>query len=91
MSYKMSEKTGGRLSDKPSGNKGRARRSLGKIRYVYLCLLIPFAGLLWTPLYNRIDPELFGIPFFYWYQMLWTFLTAITIVPVYLHEESRRR
>lgn len=71
--------------------KTRPRKSPGKLRTVYLCLVIPFAALLWTPLYNRIDPELFGIPFFYWYQMLWTFLTAMTIVPVYLHEESRRR
>jgi hypothetical protein len=24
---------------------------------------------LWPPLYNRIEPTLFGIPFFYWYQL----------------------
>lgn len=69
----------------------RLRKSRVRLPTIYLCLFIPFGALLWTPLYNRIDPELFGIPFFYWYQMVWTVLTAMTIVPVYLHEERRRR
>ncbi|MGH8399731.1 MAG: DUF3311 domain-containing protein, partial [Gammaproteobacteria bacterium] len=34
-------------------------------------LLIPFIGILWVPFYNRIDPALFGIPFFYWFQFVW--------------------
>jgi hypothetical protein len=34
-------------------------------------LLLPFVGLLWPPLYNRIEPALFGFPFFYWYQLAW--------------------
>ena len=32
------------------------------------CLLLPFAGLLYPLLYATEDPELFGFPFFYWYQ-----------------------
>jgi hypothetical protein len=44
-----------------------------------LLLLIPFIALLWVPLYNRIEPELFGIPFFYWYQFLWVILTSMVI------------
>ena len=63
----------------------------GKFHPVYLFLVIPFACLLWVPLYNRIEPTLFGIPFFYWYQMLWTILGAFCIVPVYFHEERRRK
>ena len=63
----------------------------GKFHPVYLFLVIPFACLLWVPLYNRIEPTLFGIPFFYWYQMLWTALGALCIVPVYFHEERRRK
>ena len=35
---------------------------------VYLLLIVPFIALLWVPFYNRIEPQLFGIPFFYWYQ-----------------------
>jgi hypothetical protein len=34
-------------------------------------LLLPFLGILWVPLYNSRTPELFGFPFFYWYQMAW--------------------
>jgi hypothetical protein len=62
-----------------------------KFHPVYLFLALPFACLLWVPLYNRIEPTLFGIPFFYWYQMLWTVLGALCIVPVYLYEERRRK
>jgi hypothetical protein len=32
-------------------------------------LLLPLLAVLYPPLYNRADPALFGIPFFYWYQM----------------------
>ena len=40
-------------------------------------LLIPFIGLLWVPFYNVRSPELFGFPFFYWYQLLWVPLSSI--------------
>ena len=42
-------------------------------RFVILALLILIPAIinLTTPLYNRIEPELFGIPFFYWFQTLW--------------------
>jgi hypothetical protein len=32
-------------------------------------LLVPVVLVLWPPLYNRTSPTLFGIPFFYWYQL----------------------
>jgi hypothetical protein len=48
-------------------------------RWWYLLLLIPIVGLLATPIYTRDTPELFGFPFFYWYQLAWVPLsTAIT-------------
>ena len=42
-------------------------------RYVILALLILIPSIinLSTPLYNKIEPELLGIPFFYWFQTLW--------------------
>ena len=52
-----------------------------------LLLLIPFVALLWVPFYNRIDPAIFGIPFFYWYQFIWVVLTSLIIVIV----DSRTR
>ncbi len=52
-------------------------------RWFSLLLLIPFIMLLWPELYNRYDPSLFGMPFFYWYQMLWIILTALLTTVVY--------
>jgi hypothetical protein len=72
------------------GTMGKPKRR-GKFHPVYLFLVLPFAAMLWVPLYNRITPTLFGIPFFYWYQMAWTVLGALCILPVYLYEERRDR
>jgi hypothetical protein len=33
-------------------------------------LLAPFVGVLWVPFFNRVQPELCGVPFFFWYQFL---------------------
>jgi hypothetical protein len=55
-------------------------------RPVYLLLLLPFLAALWVPFYNRVDPEIAGIPFFYWYQMLWIVLGAAVLIPIYLWE-----
>lgn len=43
---------------------------------VYLLLIIPFVATLLPFLYNRAQPPLFGMPFFYWYQLLWVLITA---------------
>jgi len=57
---------------------------------VYLWIVVPFVALLWVPFFNRTTPEFFGIPFFYWYQMLWTVLGSLCIVPVYLFKKRQR-
>jgi hypothetical protein len=49
----------------------------------YLLLALPFAGLLYPPLYARDSPELFGFPFFYWYQFAWVPATAFLTALVY--------
>jgi hypothetical protein len=46
-------------------------------------LLLPLAGLLYPPLYARQDPELFGFPFFYWYQLAWVPVTAVLLAVAY--------
>lgn len=48
-----------------------------------LLLLLPFLGLLWVPFYNLQTPELFGFPFFYWYQLAWVPLTMLLTWFVY--------
>ena len=52
-----------------------------------LLLIIPFIGLLWVPFYNSADPELWGFPFFYWYQFIWVFVTSFLIWIVYVGEK----
>jgi hypothetical protein len=42
----------------------------------YLLLVLPFIGTLLPWLYNRSAPALFGLPFFYWYQLAWVLVTA---------------
>jgi Protein of unknown function (DUF3311) len=47
-----------------------------------LLLLVPLFLLL-TPLYNRVDPTLFGIPFFYWFQMFSLIISVAVTMLVY--------
>ena len=44
---------------------------------------LPFIAMLWVPFYNRIEPTVAGIPFFYWYQLLWILIAAALIGVVY--------
>ena len=48
-----------------------------------LLLAVPFIALLYTPLYSRMTPMLWGFPFFYWYQFLWVPLSAAITFLVY--------
>jgi hypothetical protein len=52
------------------------RRSLGVVVAVAVLVLIPIVALLWVSSYARETPRLWGMPFFYWYQLLWVFLAA---------------
>jgi hypothetical protein len=54
----------------------------------YLLLLIQFIAVLWPPFYNVAEPHLIGIPFFYWYQLLWIILGAILTAIVYFATED---
>jgi len=58
----------------------------GGFRLIHLLLIVPFIGCLWVPFYNRALPALAGIPFFYWYQILWVALTALILFIVYVAE-----
>ncbi len=49
----------------------------------YWLLLLPLVGTLIPPIYNREDPALFGIPFFYWYQLVWVPIGVLITVIVY--------
>jgi hypothetical protein len=62
-------------------------------RLVPLLLIVPFIGTLWVSSYASLQPELWGIPFFYWYQFLWIAIGALLTILVYLveHAEDKRR
>ena len=49
----------------------------------YLLFVIQFLVILWPPFYNKIDPTLIGIPFFYWFQLLWVLVSAVLTAIVY--------
>ncbi|GAA1586138.1 DUF3311 domain-containing protein [Kribbella hippodromi] len=46
-----------------------------------------------VPTYAKKDPHLWGFPFFYWYQLLWVFLSAILVSISYklVRAEERKR
>jgi hypothetical protein len=54
-------------------------------RRLLACLLfVAIAAVaLWVPLYNRIEPSLFGVPFFYWFQTVWILAAAAATALAY--------
>ncbi|MBV9904190.1 MAG: DUF3311 domain-containing protein [Alphaproteobacteria bacterium] len=62
-----------------------------RFRPIHLLLLVPYVIMLWPSIYNRIDPMLWGIPFFYWFQLLMIVLGAVVMIPVYLADERGGR
>ncbi|HEY8978172.1 MAG TPA: DUF3311 domain-containing protein [Streptomyces sp.] len=56
-----------------------------------LCLFAPFVALLWVGSYAEVKPTFIGIPFFYWYQMLWVVIsTALTMTAYRLWQRDQR-
>ena len=59
----------------------------GRLRYwPRLLFIVPFLVVLWVPSYNRIEPTLGGIPFFYWYQLAWILAGAAIVLAAYAIE-----
>lgn len=52
-------------------------------------LLVPIVVPLLTTVYNRMEPRLFGLPFFYWCQLAFAFLATVVMVTVYLATKGR--
>ncbi len=48
-----------------------------------LLFLIPLIAMLWVPSYNRLEPTLGGVPFFYWYQLTWILFGAGIVLLVF--------
>lgn len=63
------------MTDEPDDNTAPpADKALLAVAAVLLAL--PLVAILWVPFYARKDPELGGVPFFFWYQFVWVFLCA---------------
>jgi hypothetical protein len=60
--------------------------SATRTSWLRVLLILPVIGALAVPFYNRIDPALFGVPFFYWWQLLWIVLCTVCIGIVFLVE-----
>jgi hypothetical protein len=81
----------GTADRRPGGDGARGvATGEGSSRYYWL-FLIPFFGVFLPWIYNTRDPELFGIPFFYWYQMAWVPLSVIITVFVYQRTKGTAR
>ena len=57
----------------------------------HLLFLVQFVAVLWPPFYNTAEPSFIGMPFFYWYQLLWIPLGAFLLYFVYRAVESGKR
>jgi hypothetical protein len=53
---------------------------------VKLLLVLVFILALSVPVFNRVEPALFGFPFFYWYQILGVPLGSLIIFIVFRAE-----
>jgi Protein of unknown function (DUF3311) len=49
----------------------------------YVLLLLQYVLSLCVPYYNKVEPMLAGVPFFYWYQLLMVMVCAVLTAIVY--------
>ena len=71
--------------DQPDTNRRHAHSGWS---WWYLLFVIQFVAVLWPPFYNSVEPSWAGIPFFYWYQLLWIIIGAILTGIVYFATET---
>jgi hypothetical protein len=54
-------------------------------------LVIPLVGTLIPAFYDKARPTLAGIPFFYWYQLLWIPIAVAVTLAVFRNTRDSRR
>jgi hypothetical protein len=64
-------------------NTNRSEHPAPTWSWWYLLFIVQFVAMLWVPFYNRLEPSLGGIPFFYWYQLAWVIIGAVFTAIVY--------
>ncbi|WP_433373396.1 DUF3311 domain-containing protein [Streptosporangium sp. CA-115845] len=73
----------------PPARPVRSRTSSPWAKLSIVALWMPFPALLWVGGYAGAEPRLLGLPFFYWYQFLWIFLSSGLTWCAYLHTTPR--
>ncbi len=73
----------------PHLERGAGRAASGDRSRLNWLLLLPLLLLAWPPLFNRADPRLFDIPFFYWYQLAVIPVGVVCTTLVYRAGRSR--
>jgi hypothetical protein len=74
------ERRGGQMSQQ---NTSSQLSHKPKWSWWYLLFVIQLLAVVWPPFYNKIEPTFAGIPFFYWYQLLWVIIGAVLTAIVY--------
>ncbi len=54
-------------------------------------LVVPWIAMIWVPSYNKVEPQLGGFPFFYWYQLFWVLVSAVITGLVYFKTRAKSR
>ncbi len=54
----------------------------------YILFLVQFVAVMWPPFYNKAEPALLGMPFFYWYQLAMVIVGAVLTAIVYFATEE---
>ena len=79
------------MGDGMDGNNGA--NGNGGWHWSYWLLIIVCLVTFCVPFYNRIEPTLFGFPFFYWFQLGWIFVSMIVTAYAYVvterHDKTR--
>lgn len=67
---------------------GRRRRA--DASHWHWLLFVPIGLPLVTPLYNRADPALFGLPFYYWCQLAFAGVAAFFVLIIHVATKKGR-
>jgi hypothetical protein len=78
------------MAERPSHDRQAPERTNPDRSPAIWLLLVPMLLVIWPPLYNRTDPTLFGIPFFYWFQLAVIPVGVICTAIVYRATTARR-
>jgi hypothetical protein len=74
---------------RPPAPAAQAKRRRPDASPWHWLLFVPIVLPLVTPLYNRMHPTLFGLPFYYWCQLAFAGFAAVVVAIV--HTATKRR